>query len=798
MTVQRVLQETSHGGVWRSLADTAVCVDTEYVSPAPCLLYDEPCTIQHWQLRDLLQVPAYPFGSGRYVYFVSEGALRRLDLKHWQLLAQQENVRGARASSISASARVASRVRDALESLARERYLFLLRRELRESQRRTAAGATARARVPEVYDSSHLWENDDGEGDIGRHQVPDSFPGEHPWLTEQRLAGVSDQGVISLERADGNRDDEYGVIDVNTLPLMLPYNGAEAAAVLAGNRIDEQLRLELEQSARALTHLVREVPVADTRIRLVRLGDLPPARERTYGLSRPRVVAQRTRSRLAAAPESVPGATLRPRASFTAATSNIESNQEIGAPLGLRRPSSLTRGVAQDTAIPVRESPAAWTNKQYRSQRLQKYSFWPTCLCVMEPYVAVGGQSGQLIIGLLSNEEREAPQVEQNAPFDILSSEAVSDEESSLGRRLEMDHSRQARYLDRAYRWGRSEYDAALEGSGLWGSVLNRSASVIDTAQCRTLRCGELSAGVVNNAITMAPTPSDAALAHSWYLDAMTLDSPSLSWKQPRPRHLFVSTNDESIKIFDLERMEYRDAVGNSSLPSSQTVETDSVSGVPGDRPGVIAPDEVLRCSTNINYAAVSPDAKRLLAVGDSADVFVFDTRSPTTGGSFCLTATLREAHDAGICAAWHPSGRQFAVASQDGLCCVWDARYLGKTLVRYTTQSLFPVRSACRSVKFSPAETDLDLLVFAEHQNYVHIACARTYSEYVQTLSLADLDTAADQDLRRTIWHEHEEHIAGVGFARQGRSLVIGTELGIREYLIQSRQRHELPDFIL
>ncbi|KAK4533710.1 hypothetical protein CCYA_CCYA18G4592 [Cyanidiococcus yangmingshanensis] len=797
MTVQRVLQETSPGGVWRSLAENAIEWETAFASQNPYLVYDEPCTIQHWQLRDLLQVPAYPFGTGRYVYFVSEGALCRLDLKHWRLLAQQAGTGGTRATSRAASARVASRVRDALESLARERYLFLLRRELRGSQRRASAGEARRTRWPEAHDPSHLWVDDENDNEGGEEAAEPFAADERAGFVERRSADAADQRAASLGRDNDASADAYELVGADALPLMLPLSGQEAATAFAGTQIDELLRLELEQSARALTHLVRETPVADSRIRLLRLGGLPSVYERPSGAVRPRVAVQRARSRLAATPELSTESLPRSGISHSAAPLNAQMRQRAGASTGLNRFNLPGRYRPIDLGSMEQEASPGPVRKPYRSQRLQKYSFWPTCLSVMEPYVAVGGQSGQLAVGLLTSTESESSQVDDDGFVESASSEGDSDEEALMSHRLQMEHGRSPRELNNAYRWGRSEYDAVLERSGLWGTVLNHTAGVTDTAHCRTVLCGELNAGVVNNAIVMAPTPADAALAQSWYIDAAACEPPSLSWRRPLPRHLFVCTNDESIKVFDLERVKQRESRSGSNESSSQTTTSQSAVVDQGNRTSVLVPDQVIRCSTNINYAAVSPDAKRLLAVGDSAEVFLFDTRSPSSGGSFYLTATFREANDAGICAAWHPSGLQFAVASQDGLCCVWDARYLGKTLARYTTQSLFPVRSACRSVKFSPAEADVDLLVFAEHQNYVHIACARTYREQVQTICLTDTDTPVDEDGRRSPWHEREEHIAGVGFARQGRSLVIGTELGIREYLVHSRQRHDLGDML-
>jgi WD40 repeat protein len=796
MTIPGAPTETEVGAVWRVVTKNAANSSADFVSVSPCLFYDEPCTIQHWQLRDLLHVPSYPFGTGRFVYFVSEGSLRRLDLKYWHTLAQEGETASVRAAALPAGARVASRVRDALESLARERYLFLLRRELRERQRRADAGETARANLPEFHDASHLWDDAD-DNDVSSAYLP------VPTRTATAGRIPSDRRDRSPRRSTAGANSEP---DASVLPLFMPLTGAEAATMLAGSQIDELLRLELEQSARMLTQLIREAPSADTRIRLVRVGGTGPVsvHDRESGVNNYRTVPARSRSRRSADPRQAmdPRPRLEPSGRTTALL-NQDSWQRSSRQLETStHPSALRRPPSASMPTEREMSPAP-TDKRYRSQRLQKYSFWPTSLCVMEPYVAVGGQGGQLVVGHLNHTASEGIQADHDGSPEAYPQEGENltddddDDDSYLNRRVERTPAHITRELEGSYRWGYQQYDLAVEQSGFWGPHLGRTAEVTDSVHCTTLLCGELRAGVVNNALTMAPTPADAARTQSWYLEATSWDAPTTAWSGALPRYLLVSTNDESVKIFDLER------VREGHVASITNDAHSASSGLPSStlasqrRARTLEPDQVIRCSTNINYTAVSPDAKRLLAVGDSAEVFLFDSLSPSTGGGFRLHTTLREALDAGISAAWHPSGRQFAVASQDGTCCVWDTRFLNKPLVRYYTQSLFPIRSACRSVKFSPAEADVDLLVFAEHQKYVHIACARTYGDQVQTINLSSAGRSDEASRRGSPWQEQEEHIAGLGFARHGSSLMVGTESGIREYHVHHRQRHQLGDFI-
>jgi WD40 repeat protein len=69
-----------------------------------------------------------------------------------------------------------------------------------------------------------------------------------------------------------------------------------------------------------------------------------------------------------------------------------------------------------------------------------------------------------------------------------------------------------------------------------------------------------------------------------------------------------------------------------------------------------------------------------MVAVGDSNQVspssfndqvFVYDIGA----NSYTKTATLTGAKDAGFSCAWSRASDKFAVASQDGVVCVWDVR---------------------------------------------------------------------------------------------------------------------------
>jgi WD40 repeat protein len=99
---------------------------------------------------------------------------------------------------------------------------------------------------------------------------------------------------------------------------------------------------------------------------------------------------------------------------------------------------------------------------------------------------------------------------------------------------------------------------------------------------------------------------------------------------------IYVCNNDETIKVF--------------SLPDLQRITH-------------------INIPTAVNYASVSPDGTKLLAVGDSDDVFLFEIGS---NGAFHKTATLKGSADAAFSCAWNQSSNKFAVATQDGFVCVW------------------------------------------------------------------------------------------------------------------------------
>lgn len=105
----------------------------------------------------------------------------------------------------------------------------------------------------------------------------------------------------------------------------------------------------------------------------------------------------------------------------------------------------------------------------------------------------------------------------------------------------------------------------------------------------------------------------------------------------------------------------------------------------------------------------MSPDREKLVAVGDTNQVFLYNI---TRNGEYEKYQTLTTSKDAGFSVAWDQSSTKFAVGCQDGLVCVWDIRRT-KKLAQLSSQQTGG-RGAVRSVKFSHTGS-IDLLAFTE-----------------------------------------------------------------------------------
>ncbi|KAI8899960.1 WD40-repeat-containing domain protein [Globomyces pollinis-pini] len=205
---------------------------------------------------------------------------------------------------------------------------------------------------------------------------------------------------------------------------------------------------------------------------------------------------------------------------------------------------------------------------------------------------------------------------------------------------------------------------------------------------------------------------------------------------------ILVCNNDETIKIY--------------SLPDLQRVTT-------------------ITFPTAVNYAAVSPDGRKLIAVGDSSQVIMYNI---TNSGNYEKVASMTASSDAGFSCAWNQSSERFAVASQDGYVSVWDIRSTEK-MVKIPTNQNPQVKGACRCVKFSPSGS-MDLLAFSEHVSYVNIVDARSFNER-QTIRASPVGS--------------DQHITGLAFSPDSQALFVGLEHSMLQYEIDTVGRRCFAD---
>ncbi|GAA6063647.1 hypothetical protein JCM10212_007047 [Sporobolomyces blumeae] len=277
--------------------------------------------------------------------------------------------------------------------------------------------------------------------------------------------------------------------------------------------------------------------------------------------------------------------------------------------------------------------------------------------------------------------------------------------------------------------------------------------------------------GSINNSLDLSPSPANPSL----------------------PR-LLVSSNDEVIKVYDVvgrppdwrgaarrrarerkngvslveatweaerrikrKRIEEPTSGKNRDDDGEEDDEDEQVEEIPsydaGGRCTVIPRVEFdIHFATPINHCSVSPDGTKLVAVGDTNEVFLFDVRP---NGEYELVETLKASQDASFSTDWDADSRCFAVASQDGFVHVYDHRFTPSSTCSDTTYcgstSLFTNPSsrrprtvatlrttqrgpagAARKVKFSPGgrgRIDAGLMAFTEHRNRVHVVDARTFT---------------------------------------------------------------------
>eukprot|EP01095_Lingulamoeba_sp_RSL-Kostka_P000359 TRINITY_DN10566_c0_g1_i1.p1 TRINITY_DN10566_c0_g1~~TRINITY_DN10566_c0_g1_i1.p1 ORF type:complete len:433 (+),score=116.84 TRINITY_DN10566_c0_g1_i1:54-1352(+) len=204
---------------------------------------------------------------------------------------------------------------------------------------------------------------------------------------------------------------------------------------------------------------------------------------------------------------------------------------------------------------------------------------------------------------------------------------------------------------------------------------------------------------------------------------------------------IILSSNDNDIKIYDINLMEVENRI---------------------------------KFPVPVNNSSISPDGTKLVACGDSRQVYIYDVRN-----DYKKITVLKKAKDHGFSCDWSPNSEILAVASQDGLVNLWDIRKLDKKPLAqlYTTQRP-RVKGACRFLKFSKDPT-MDLMFYSEQTNYVNIIDTRTFKK-LQTIRLSN-----------TL-----DNISGCAISRNSSSFYIGADSGIHVFDVDVDQRHSFPKY--
>lgn len=120
-----------------------------------------------------------------------------------------------------------------------------------------------------------------------------------------------------------------------------------------------------------------------------------------------------------------------------------------------------------------------------------------------------------------------------------------------------------------------------------------------------------------------------------------------------------------------------------------------------------------------VNCAAVSPDGRLRVVVGDDVDVHVADAASGKT-----LT-TLQGHEDFGFACTWADDGIHVATGNQDKQVRIYDARRWTEPLVVLHTEV-----AGARSLRFSPVGGGRPVLLMAEPADYMHLVEATLYED--------------------------------------------------------------------
>ncbi|KAI8075867.1 WD40-repeat-containing domain protein [Gilbertella persicaria] len=200
---------------------------------------------------------------------------------------------------------------------------------------------------------------------------------------------------------------------------------------------------------------------------------------------------------------------------------------------------------------------------------------------------------------------------------------------------------------------------------------------------------------------------------------------------------LLVSNNDASIRIY--------------SVPDLEIIDT-------------------LDYRTAVNHTSVSPDGRKMIAVGDDNRVQLFNV---TNTGHYELVTTMAVSRDANFSVAWNKTSDKFAVSSQDGSVHVWDIRNRNP-LAKFSGLHPSITKGAARCVKFSQTGA-VDLLAFTEHVSHVHVIDARTFD---------------GQQTVRVGSDGNDTPITGLCFSLDSQKMFVGLENAVLDFNIDTGSR--------
>ncbi|KAF8949941.1 hypothetical protein BGZ46_004835 [Entomortierella lignicola] len=236
-----------------------------------------------------------------------------------------------------------------------------------------------------------------------------------------------------------------------------------------------------------------------------------------------------------------------------------------------------------------------------------------------------------------------------------------------------------------------------------------------------TAACGYLAAGGQRSQLMVRQMNSDW-VAHTSV--GGTINNALCISEHLGGTRLLISNNDETIKVYSLPRLE---RITSIQLP------------------------------TAVNYASVSPDGRKMVAVGDTNQVFLYDI---SVAGGYQKIGTYTAATEASFSCAWNQSSEKFAVASQDGFVSVWDIRHSEK-ICKLGSKQQPQTKGATRCVKFSSSGS-IDLLMFSEHVSYINLVDARTFN---------------DRQVVRVASPNNDEHISGIAISPDSKVCFVGME---------------------